>query len=441
MKTPTNFPALQLMFAADGKKPFLLEGLFYKDAGSDPVDICASIKQGKPFRALCIMLLLAKHHGGKKLDKFGRIRFSSKLETANWVHSLGTLGDDDWEKIRGLFPETYCLDMGRGTTHTKSKVGGHRGKKTSEVFYQPSFLPLKNLEFYTKARMAPARTPEKEILAGDLVECAMTLEQYEVARYVPGTITGWQPCVKEILQNFRKERSSSPSGSEEAQAGKLVSMTANWEDFFTFTDKAVGAEIKEHFRSPGIGDDWYVICVTPAWLIDWKRLFRDAIEKSKVNLKWAQHAPTAAECRSVKSQWEMIYGFDYPKATVVREVEGILARSIDDFKPWHEGSPGVKKAGSFELWQSSVAHYFMGVLSVPKGQKARDGRTPKGTICLVQPFPMYPLDRQSRCGFYLKSPSPMLDVYYHSFLRFFEQGKADGHLTKVDFTKPRRKRA
>jgi hypothetical protein len=209
-------------------------------------------------------------------------------------------------------------------------------------------------------------------------------------------------------------------------------LSARWRDL----GNAVRKEIEGRVR----GGSWYVVCVTPSWLLDWKGIFFDAVVRHDAKMKFAYHSPSAsASCLSVRAQWRMNIGY-VDTAKPVDYVRQRLKSLKQEMSSWaaemrkkslEHGSP----KGSFEFYESHIAHPFMAILSVPpgSGRAAKPPlKAPDGTWCFTLLYAFYPASLDDRCGVYLKAPSPVLDVYYRSIVTLFEHGPKDGYLKPVD---------
>jgi hypothetical protein len=89
-KNSEEFPRLELTFADDGGHPFLVDACFRLGA-SLPASrkLVEQPPRGKSFRALCILMLLAKYRG-ENPGGDENISFFAGADRPTWIKTLGT---------------------------------------------------------------------------------------------------------------------------------------------------------------------------------------------------------------------------------------------------------------------------------------------------------------------------------------------------------------
>ena len=146
----------------------------------------------------------------------------------------------------------------------------------------------------------------------------------------------------------------------------------------------------------------------------------------------------------------------YPEKRRVAEVLERLAHEENTLKTIVRNARHLSEregtaCGSFEIYESKIVHFFMGFMIVPRqsgaGKKPAvkgwvEGQAPAGTLCVIQPYAMYPISLGARHTLFLEGESRLLDVYYNSILSFFTDGPRRGYLEPLDplTLLPRRKR-
>lgn len=431
-KNSEEFPRLELTFADDGGHPFLVDACFRLD-GSLPASrkFVEQPPRGKSFRALCILMLLAKYRG-ENPGGDENISFFAGADRPTWIKTLGTSFGRlvQQEFFQKYFHNRKFLSASRGSGHTQEnrKAGG--GVQPCAKYHTPQ-LRLHNLQFFKRPRNALAKPTA--MTEDDVAMFAEKLEKHEV-----GKGEGWEAIVPEIVAKTKQDRPLKPGKATETASAESDDvavpfiLSARWRDL----GNAVRKEIEGRVR----GGSWYIVCVTPSWLLDWKGIFFDAVVRHNAKMKFAYHSPsTVGSCLSVKAQWRMNIGYVDTNAPV--EYVRLRLKSLKlELGSWaaemrNKSLEHGRHKGSFEFYESQIAHPFMAILSVPpsKTKSSKPAlKAPVGTWCMLLLYPFYPATLDERCGLYLHRPSPMLDIYYHSILTFFEQGPKDGYLKPVD---------
>src|ERR1017187_3816928 len=86
-----EFPKLDLTFAEHGGNQFLVDASFrLNEASVASRKLVVKPPRGKYFRAMCILMLLAKYRGESFADEDGMILFSDKIDRLTWIKALGT---------------------------------------------------------------------------------------------------------------------------------------------------------------------------------------------------------------------------------------------------------------------------------------------------------------------------------------------------------------
>jgi hypothetical protein len=430
-----QYPCLKLTFAKEGAQ--LVDASFSFETFKAPSrKLITEWRKGKSFRAICILLLLAKYQGESFVEE-GKISFFASDDRPTWIKTLGT---SFGKRAQESFFETYFhgrrfVSVTRGSRHTvRNKKGAEGAFPVAK--YHTSQLRLENLRFFR--RTGESGDKSAEMTQEELAHFAKNLEMHEV-----GKRDGWVAIVPGIVRRTNQDRPRKPHAaaeepnSETDQEGQPFILRPRWLELLD----SVREETHARSSKEADGANWYVVCIYPSWLLDWKSIFRDAITRHKAKIRFAYHSPTAAEnCPAVSAQWRMHArrakkehesGVDFVRDRI-RDLKREMRSWAAEVKP--NGRAGSAARGGFEFYESRITHPYLAIMSVPQTatRGSTKGSAPEGTWCVAQLYLLYPTGLDERCGLYLKRPSPMLDLYYNSILTFFEQGPKDGYLDWVD---------
>lgn len=434
-----GFPSLDLTFAADGGSKILIDASFrLNDASAASRRLVLEPPRGKYFRAMCILMLLAKYRGEDFADEDGMICFRDKMDRLTWIKALGTsfgkAAQQDF--FRRYFQNCKFLSASRGSGHNADNKKEGRGVLPSAKFHVRQ-LPLRNLRFY-KGTRSPAGAKPTLMSHDELALFAEQLERREVEKP-----DGWKPVVSEMVADTKRDRplklksSVERVASERSDEGQEFILTPRWRELFHHVRNEIEAGTK--------GVDWYVVSLVPAWLLEWKEVLCDAVANHDAKVRVIYHSPSAAKnSLAIKAQWRVNSSrVDPNEMNVVNYISKRLKRLKAELSGWgmetKKLSPGSRPSnGFFEFFESHITHPFMGILAVPSGSKRLSKLTsvaPLGAWCVLSLYPFYQSNVDNRCGLYLSGPGPMLDIYYNSILDLFERGHKDGYLKAVDLSK------
>jgi len=419
------YPRVELTFAEDDERQFLLECTFKLNADSDKRHIRPPLPNPKNLRAMCILMLLAKYRGVRG-EPEGRIPLSFPTHEDTWIRTLAQFGG-----LKLFFANHFdgCefLHAGRGGDH-KDDDG-----KPPEVLYRAGLLPLENVHIYARPRKALKE--ERKALSGEsLVKLAKRLER----------VKGWKPIVADLADRFQKYQSG--TSVPELPVPKTEWLSASWMDFLSSTSEA-GRRLRERLDAPHKGETWYVITMAPKTFMDWASRFQNAVENHRVRVKWINHAPTAGEhCVAIKAQWRMIFS-QCSNRDPVDDTLAKLSEERAEFQRWvgrarAEAAEPANNAGVYEFFQSNFAHPFMAFMAVPPVKEAPEpmAPAPAGTVGFFAPYLLFPAQNVSRWGLYLETPNSILNLYYHSIVQMFVDGVKAGYLTHDDLETPKRRK-
>ena len=439
-----KFPSLELTFAEDGGHQILVDASFRLDATTAVSRrLVIHPPKKKTFRALCILMLLAKYRSQPFADEKGFIWFKDKSDRQTWIKTLGgSFGKKAQDEFfKDYFSKHDFLWAGRGSGHTEENKLTGKGQLPS-AYYKSKRLPLDNLVFYKAKREASGVKPI--LIEGE--ELAVFAGQLE--RYKSGTPGGWEPIVPDIIADTKKDR---PIKSEPCPEKISFENVEGSQPFFLSTRwRELNVNVRKQVAGRANGGDWFVVSVVPGWVLEWKGILCDAVMQHNAKVKFAYQSPAAArKCSAVKAQLLMNSG---RAGSTSKEVFDYLHERIESLKVEIGGWPAEPRKqsvskrpskGSFEFFESNVNHPFMGMLWVPPGSKRPSVGTagaPPGTWCLLGLYPFYQRVVDSRCCLFLNDASPMLDVYYNTILDFFEHGLKDGYLQAVNLPATRQRR-
>jgi hypothetical protein len=416
-----QYPFLELVFRADGKFPFLLEACFHKSKGRDAVTELFDDPPGKKLlSAVCILIALAKYKGVHPDKPDEGIRFREVSKRFSWLNSLGidkkqleTFFDDYFDGVNFFF-----ASRGTEQTQTMKEAGGGTA---GSVEFNPIKLRLENITLFKNDRSTKYKPAE-------LPGLAVSLEKNGFGKHQP-----WEPTVQEHVARIAHAKPSQPVGngrtvsSSRDEGSPHCVLTPKWLDLFQ--EKLTDIEGRE------IGGNWYVICGTPLWMLQWRRLFCNAVIHQGAKFKFAHHAPTSPDsCLSVTAQWKMnIEHLQDPDP--IGLLKQRMRDGIAELSVWAANAKKQDAKGTFEFFESYITHPYVAVLIVPESSRKdikRKGGAPSGTICLLSFYTFYSGSLEDRLGICFDRPSPALDIYYNSITSFFEKGPKDGYLKPVD---------
>src|SRR5262249_12264906 len=90
-------------------------------------------------------------------------------------------------------------------------------------------------------------------------------------------------------------------------------------------------------------------------------------------------------------------------------------------------------SGSWELYQSTLPHFYMAFLSVPKKHQniQLQDPAPNGTFGFVQLYPMFASSHEQRPAIFFKAPGSITDTYYRSILGMFDEHTNQGYVQRT----------
>jgi hypothetical protein len=217
----SEFPRLDLVFAADGGHPFLHDATFWDKHGKVSKKLVNEQTSGKYLRALCICIILAKYRGDHGNPKEPIVMHESSRENS-WLNSIG--GSFGKTAQFNFFFEYFGgseLDSGldfilvkRGGGHNKRPGGVRRGSLPS-IAYDPMKLPLQNVNL---SKMESDKGRPVPLQKSDLPPMAETLE-----KYTRELKEQWRPFVSELVRGFDSEilRSKDSENSSKQEQAEL----------------------------------------------------------------------------------------------------------------------------------------------------------------------------------------------------------------------------
>jgi hypothetical protein len=200
-------------------------------------------------------------------------------------------------------------------------------------------------------------------------------------------------------------------------------------------------EVRKEAEGRKWDGDWFVICGTPMWVLDWKIIWCDSVKHRGSTVKFVCHSPEAPDsCPSVSAQMQMNtrhLGVD----DGVKYLKDRLNNLNYELADWMrraqtQAIPFEGRKGHFEFYESFIMQPYVAILFVPRNVVSAQTwpkEAPKGTWCVVGLYLLYAESLEERCGFYLDQPSPMLDVYYNSVLNFFALGEKHHYIAHMKF--------
>jgi hypothetical protein len=417
-----KYPQLELVFDQAGGGQLLFKSSFQLEQNLDPLhNLVENPPQGKTFRALCILLLLAKYRSENEL-----VENADAVRNRSIVFRVATK-ESTWIKtIADYFSKAQIQDL-IGTYFRGHRIfSGTRGtsRLSPSARYEPATLALSNLYLYESASIEAEKIP---LVGEKLVRLATSIEKYECERKGKKK---WKPIVAtwvEQFKNIQKENAKQENMSlrRDPEPPSYI-LSARWRELFD----RVRNEIKEKIP----GGTWYVICANPLiFSMEWTEIFCEAVNSKGAVINFAYQCPQAGKkCPSVKAQWRMTQPqFEGVEAFRFFELHADKVKYA--MSCWK--NPDANSGGNFIFYESNITHPFIALMVVPPttpNSAATSQEAPDGTWCLLILLPLYSESQDAHCGLCLHRPSQMLDVYYNSILKFFEQGPKDGFLKNVD---------
>ena len=262
---------------------------------------------------------------------------------------------------------------------------------------------------------------------------AKVLEKYGAERGIP-----WGSTVKIHAEKIDRNRAHE-AGDEKVNVPPPLNESSSSCIFSPKWLKLFEDSLKE-IEGREIGGRWYVICATPKWMLQWRELFCKAVMDYGAKLAFAFHATTGPDsCISMRAQWRM--NIEHLKdPDPIGLLKERLRDNTSELGAWAEEAKKRGSKGSFEFFESYIAHFFTCILIVPESPNdklSQDGiverkKAPDGTFCVVGHYNFYPGNLDDRLGICMHRPSPLLDIYYNSITQLFAQGPKDGYLKPVD---------
>jgi hypothetical protein len=419
-----KFPRLELVFREDGKFPFLLDACFLKSADHHASTNLFDDPPGKKMlSAVCILFVLAKFKGMDPDKPEAKIRFREATKRISWLNTLGI----DKESLKYFFDKFFdgveFFSASRGTNQILS-VKESGGGSAGSVEFDPIKLRPENINLYRNDRSTTYKLTE-------LPSLAIKLEKHGLTKNPP-----WEQTVEEHLDKINRARPTQKSVNPKHHSPTLDGgptqcvISPKWVDLFQ--------EKLTEIDGRAIGGNWYVICGTPYWVLQWRQVYFNAVVNQGATIKFAHYAPKGSDfCPSIAAQWKM--NIDYmhdpdPMGLLKQRMrDGIAQLSSLTEKAQKHGAKGV-----FKFFKSYTAHPFVSILIVPKPSKRQPthpGKAPVGTICLLGLNGFYFDSLEDRAGIYLDRSGPLLNIYYNIITRFFNKGSKpkEGYLKPVDY--------
>jgi hypothetical protein len=169
-----------------------------------------------------------------------------------------------------------------------------------------------------------------------------------------------------------------------------------------------------------------------------------AVEQRGIDIKWVYHSPEQiASDKALTAQWQWLNsrfsdwrdragekGIKYLEVNI-SNVEQRAREASERIQSMDEAQRN--RAGSWELYESCVPHFYLAFLSVPRKHisGSRPTQAPDGTFGFVHLYPMFPEAYETRCALYLEIPGEILNYYYWSTVRLFDEGKERAYLHRI----------
>jgi len=217
----------------------------------------------------------------------------------------------------------------------------------------------------------------------------------------------------------------------------IAGITSNWTNFIKF-HQPFGDRLEQQLKDSEVAT-WYIVSTSPLGLLDWKSYFIDAVENKKIDIKWVYHPSDILKTSpAIKAQALMLFGYEPDWQVREQTVEMEWGNAVERLKLMVSQSEsnirlGSKtSAGSWELYESTLPHFFFAFLSVPKKKQGlpSDAFVPNGTFGFVHLYPMFPKDYYDRPAIYFEAPGLFTDTYYRSILSMFDEHKNRGYVQR-----------
>src|SRR5215813_2668242 len=150
----------------------------------------------------------------------------------------------------------------------------------------------------------------------------------------------------------------------------LIGITSRWTDLKEF-EPPFGQRLKKRLGQTSAAT-WYVVSTSPEGLSVWLSIFEKAVMERGIDIKWVYHKPQEFENeknKGLRASALMVFGrpsWTERERLLVGEWEAninVFKRRVDQS---NANIRNQRTAGSWELYESKVPHFFMAFLSVPK---------------------------------------------------------------------------
>jgi hypothetical protein len=435
----SEYPRLDLVFAAEGGYPFLLDATFWNEQGKVSKKLVNEPPSGKYLRALCICIILAKYRGDRGNPK-EPIVMHERSDENSWLNSIGgSFGRDAQSNFFfEYFSKLHFILVKRGARHN-TKKGKDKSGSFPSAAYDAQKLPLRNVNLF-KLDSGKGDSDPAPLQRDELQGMAKTLENY-----AKELTERWKPLVPTLIRRFDSEVVKSKRAENSAQTEheplQPVLLKPSYQNLFDEVCKEAKGRVWD--------GDWFILCGTPIAFLEWKKIWIDSVKQQGSTVKFVCYSPDAPKsCPSVTALWRMNTKH-LGVADGVKFLQERLNNLNYELATWSRDAradtvPFEKKRGHFEFYESFITQPYIAILFVPRNVapvKKRSKRAQKGTWCVVGLYPLYPENPEERCGFYLNQPSPMLDIYYNSVLNFFELGLKDRYIKPMKFLARKGKKA
>jgi hypothetical protein len=249
--------------------------------------------------------------------------------------------------------------------------------------------------------------------------------------------------VKQVEESLKSVDKSVELGHAMRSLG-IHTITSRWTDFVELRGQ-VGRGISERLENVNSPATWYIVTVSPEGMLRWMENLKNAVEKRGINVKWAYHSREALESNEgIKAQWEMMLSrIDrWQDRSGKMGLEHIDAKKKELHQWVQESQQRIQamsridrmRAGSWELFESHIPHFYLAFLSVPgkhTGLRKTPEPAPDGTFGFVHLYPMFPLGYELRPALYLDTRGEILDYYYWSIVGLFDEGVKRDYVKRV----------
>jgi hypothetical protein len=440
-----DYPSLALYF--DTGKGLLKDARYIASSGGIADHrFCQAGSDDKLFvTELCIVILLAKLRGPNPDNPDQTIHFQEKSERPSWLKALGVAFSKNTHKLffHQCFGEANFITGRRGGGHNKRKE-----KPEDEIYsfadYHPKEIRLANIHVYEYGD-----TKEIELDAPRLEKLLKKVEKSGVdAGY------GWVSVIDEFIKEVKadRRRDSADEGRHVAASDTLeVKMSDPKNDLLLDISKQI-----ERFQEKGT---WYVLSSVPGYLHTWKEQFCGSILQRGSSVQFFHSMPLGSEREYIGGDgaaklWEgninesnktdlkstLADALKEMSKTVLKSQTKIkrvrknrrIELALKEMPAWAlKLKARLRKFrragfGSFEHNLTDVSLPYIAVLFVPTEKKKPvllDGKAPKGAWCAISLCSIHPVSLGEHRALYLDRPSPLLDAYYTSIMRFFDEGK------------------